>query len=174
MAFIPFHIRAIPAIVLTLLFAALSLMNAYPLSATLSLQILFILHPLYYWGVFRPSLFPAWFAFLLGFMIDIYTDGLLGLNAFLLVFLSLLIDRQGRYLRSQPFSTQWVGFLLVCMGAEVVRWFIMSLANFTLFPIASQLMSGLCNAALYPVTALVIGLSFKLISGRSSYDKLQD
>ncbi|HEY8963476.1 MAG TPA: rod shape-determining protein MreD [Alphaproteobacteria bacterium] len=174
MAVVPFHVRAIPAILITLLFAALSLMQSYPLSGSLTLQILFILHPLYYWCVFKPSLFPAWLAFLLGFAIDVYVGQLLGLNAFLLVFVSLVIAKQQRYLRSQPFATQWAGFMLVCIGTEALRWLVMSMALMTLFPVVSPLISALCNAALYPVTVLVMGPALKLISGRSNYEKLHD
>lgn len=174
MAIIPLQLRAIPAVLVTLLFAALSLLKGYELSSLLTLQILFILHPLYYWSVFRPALFPPWFAFLIGFAIDVYVGSLLGLNAFLLVFISLVIARQERYLRSQPFATQWAGFMLVCVGAEFIRWLIMSAATMTLFPIASQMVSALCNAALYPVTVLVMSLPLKLISGRSRFEKLQD
>lgn len=168
------HLRAVPAVLVTLVFVALSILKGYELTSQVTLQILFILHPLYYWGVFRPSLFPAWLAFLIGFAIDLYVGSLLGLNAFLLVFVSLVIGRQQKYLRSQPFATQWAGFLMVCIGAEVLRWMIMSVATLTLFPVLSQLISGLCNAALYPLTVLVMALPLKVISGRSSFDKLQD
>ena len=174
MAAIPFQIRAVPAVLVTLIFAALSVLQGYELSSLITLQILLILHPLYFWSVFRPSLFPAWMAFLIGFAIDIRVGSLLGLNAFLLVFISLLIGRQQRYLRSQPFATQWAGFMLVCIGAELIRWFIMSVATMTLFPVVSQLVSGLCNAALYPITVLVLGPALKLVSGRSNFEKLQD
>jgi len=109
MAAIPPAIRAIPAIILILVMVFFSI-RSFELSELITLQLLLVLHPLYYFIIYRPSLFPAWLAFLLGFAIDLVGGSLLGLNAFLLVFASLVISRQRRYLLSQPFATQWAGF----------------------------------------------------------------
>lgn len=163
MAAIPPAIRAIPAIVLILLFALFS-MRSFELSDLITLQLLLILHPLYYWLVFRPGLFPAWLAFLLGFAIDLVGGSLLGLNAFLLVFAHLVIMRQRRYLLSQPFATQWAGFLVVSFAAEAIRWLVMGAVTMTIFPPASAFASALCNAALYPLSSLVMLGAFQLIS----------
>jgi rod shape-determining protein MreD len=164
--------RAVPAIALTLLLALFS-MRSFELSPLITLQLLLVLHALYYWTLFRPTLFPAWLAFLLGFAIDLMGN-LLGLNAFLLVFASLVIGRQRRYLLSQPFATQWAGFLLVCLAAEAIRWGVMGLVTMTLFSPASALASAICNAALYPLTSLVMYGAFTLISPYKIKDKLQD
>lgn len=169
---IPLSIRAIPAVILTLIFALFS-MRSFEMSALLTLQMLFILHPLYYWTVFRPQLFPAWLAFLLGFAIDLVGGSLLGLNAFLLVFVSLVIGRQRRYLLSQPFATQWAGFLLMSIAAEAIRWLVMVTVNLNLFSPASALTSAVCNAALYPITSLVMLGAFKLISSSSKRETLE-
>jgi len=172
MAMFSFHLRAVPAVAITFVFAVLSLVKGYELSPLLTIQMLLILHPLYYWGIFRPSLFPAWAAFLIGFAIDIRVGNLLGLNAFLLVMIQVLIGKQQRYLRGQPFATQWTGFMLLCMAVELIRWAILSVLTMTPFPMTSALVSGLCNAALYPVTTLVMAMTHRLISGHS-YKELQ-
>lgn len=164
---IPQALRALPAILLMLAAAFLSV-HAYALSSLVTLQVLLILHPLYHWTVFRPGLFPVWLAFLLGFALDLWEGRLLGLNAFLFVFAALIIARQRRYLLSQPFATQWAGFLLVALGVEVLRWLVMNAIAFTLFPPASALVSAVCNAALYPLTALVMSGALKLISPAKS------
>lgn len=171
LAFVP-ALRAIPAVILTLLFALFS-MRSFELSSLITLQMLLILHPLYYWTIFRPQLFPAWLAFLLGFAIDLVAGNLLGLNAFLLVFVSLVIGRQRRYLLSQPFATQWAGFLLVSLTVEALRWLVMGLVTMTLFSPASAFASALCNAALYPLTSLVMSLALKLISPYNASETLQ-
>lgn len=162
-----------------LLFAALSLPNGYQPSGkfmgeAITIQILFILHPLYYLGVFKPGAFPIWLAFLLGFLIDLLVGRLLGLNAFLLVMFSLLIGRQQRYLRSQPFATQWAGFLVLCFAAEGVRWLGMVLTSMTWFSLMSALISALANAAIYPLSALFMGGVLRVLYGRSEVEKLSD
>jgi rod shape-determining protein MreD len=171
MAVVPPAIRAVPAVALTLLLALLS-MRSFELSSLVTLQLLLVMHALYYWTVFRPSLFPAWAAFLLGFAIDLMAGRLLGLNAFLLVFATLVIMRQRRYLRSQPFATQWAGFLLVALGAEAIRWLVMGLVTMTMFSPASALASAVCSAALYPLTSLVMLGCLRLISPRDDGETL--
>lgn len=168
---IPPAIRVVPAIAVTMLLAVLS-MKSFELSFLMTLQMLLVMHPLYYWSVFRPGLFPAWYAFLLGFAVDLVSGQLLGLNAFLLVFATLVIGRQRRYLLSQPFATQWAGFLVLSLCAEAIRWLVMGLVSMTLFSPASALASALCSAALYPLTSLVMLACLRLISPRSSGESI--
>lgn len=171
--------KSVILLLIILFYAAISLPSGYQLgggflSVPVTIQVLFILHPLYYFGVFKPGVFPMWLAFLLGFLIDLLVGRLLGLNAFLLVMLSLLIARQQRYLRSQPFATQWAGFLVLCFGAEAVRWGVMMLTHMTLFSPVSAAISALANAALYPLSALLMGGVLRVLYGRSQVEKLSD
>lgn len=166
-------------LLIILFYAAISLPSGYQLgvgmmSMPITIQVLFILHPLYYLGVFKPGFFPVWLAFLLGFLIDLLVGRLLGLNAFLLVMLSLMIGRQQRYLRSQPFATQWAGFFVLCFGAEGVRWGVMVLTHMTLFSPVSAMISALANAAIYPLSALFMGGVLRVLYGRSEVEKLSD
>lgn len=160
-------------------YAAISLPSGYQLpgsfmGAPVTIQVLFILHPLYYFGVFRPGAFPIWMAFLLGFLIDLLVGRLLGLNAFMLVMLSLVIDKQQRYLRSQPFAAQWVGFFVLCFGAEGVRWSVMALTHMTMFSPISAMISALVNATIYPISALFMGGVLYFLYGRHEVEKLSD
>lgn len=166
-------LRALPAILLTLAFTLFS-MHSFVLSSLVTLQLLMILHAIYYWTLFRPTLFPAWLAFLLGFAIDIIGGSLLGLNAFLLVFLTTVIARQRRYLLSQPFATQWAGFLLLAIAAESIRWIVMVTVSMTLFSPASALTSAIFNAAIYPLTSLVMPLCLRLISPYKTRGAIDD
>lgn len=172
MASLPAAIRNIPAIVFTLLLALLS-MRSIELSTLITLQVLLIVHALYYWTIYRPGLFPAWAAFILGFAIDLMAGKLLGLNAFLLVFATLVIARQRRYLLSQPFATQWAGFLVVSLCTESIRWLAMGVVTMTLFSPASATASAIANGALYPLTALVMHACLRLISPRNKSESLQ-
>lgn len=169
---VPFVIRALPAAVFTLVLAAVS-MQSFVLSDLLTISMLLILHPLYFWGIFKPQLFPVWLAFLLGFLIDIVSGTLLGLNAFLLVFVQIIVSRQRRYLLSQPFAAQWTSFMVIALGAELIRWLVMMLLNFMFFPPASALTSAVCCAAIYPVSALVMQACLRLVSSYQSKGTLE-
>lgn len=172
-AVVPPAIRAVPAVVVTVILAALS-MQSFALSTLLTVSMLLVLHPLYFWGVFRPQVFPAWLAFLLGFLIDLVSGKLLGLNAFLLVFVQMVIQRQRRYLLSQPFATQWGAFLFVAIATEIARWGVMVIVEMTVFSPLDALTSAVCSGALYSVTALVMQACLRLISPHSRHDRLED
>lgn len=169
-----YTLKTIPVSLIILFYAGLSLAGGYTLGSVYTIQILLLLHPLYYLGVFRPGAFPVWLAFLLGFFVDLQVGRLLGLNAFLLVVLSLLIHEQQRYLRSQPFATQWAGFLVMCFGVEGVRWAVMTVTHMTVFSPVSAGISALANAALYPLSAVCMGAVLKMLFGRHDVEKLGD
>ncbi|NBX65866.1 MAG: rod shape-determining protein MreD [Proteobacteria bacterium] len=169
---VPLAARVAPAIAFILLLALLS-MQSFTLSSLLTVNMALVLHALYFWSVFRPRIFPAWLAFLLGFLIDIVSGRLLGLNAFLFVFIQLVILRQRRYLLSQPFATQWGAFLFLALVAEALRWGIMALVDTAILSPLPALTSAVCSAAIYPITALVMQACLRVISPYTSCDRLE-
>lgn len=162
-----------PAVFLTCLFIVLSA-QSYPLSASVTLQMILVLHALYYWTIFRPALFPVWAAFLAGFAIDLVGGSLLGLNAFLLVLTQIVIGRQRRYLLSQPFATQWAGFLVVSLAYEGARWAVMGLVTWTIFSPVSAMASAVCSGALYALSSFLMTGCLRLVAGPGRSDILQD
>jgi rod shape-determining protein MreD len=163
MVMVPPAIRTVPAVIFTVLLAAMSV-HAFELSSLLTLNILFILHPLYYWSIYRPTILPFWAAFVLGFLIDLVSGNLLGLNAFVLVLSMIMISNQRRYLLSQPFATQWAGFLCVSVAVECIRWLVMMLVNWAYLSPVSGFVSAVFSAVLYPVTALIMLGCLRLIA----------
>lgn len=166
MVVVPPAIRAAPAVLFTLLLGLLSF-RSFALSPLLDVTLLLALHPLYYWTLFRPALFPLWAAFFMGFAIDLSAHELLGLNAFLFVLAALIVAGQRRYLLSQPFATQWVGFALVALCVELARWLVMMLVNWTLFSPAGGLIAALLGAVLYPGTSFVMTGCLRLVAPRA-------
>jgi rod shape-determining protein MreD len=155
-------LRFVPATVFTLLLAVFS-MQSFDLAFGHTLQILFILHAVYFWSMQRAAVLPAWLVFLLGFLVDLAVGRLLGLNAFLLVFVQMVVERQRRYLLSQPFLTQWAAFMLLVFCVEMLRWGVMVLVNMAVFSPVSALLSAFLCGALYPLTALVMQACHRLI-----------
>jgi rod shape-determining protein MreD len=168
---VPPAIRTVPAAVFTLFLAMMSL-HVFELSQLLTLSVLFVIHPLYYWTVFRPSIFPVWLAFVLGFLIDLVSGNVLGLNAFLFVLSVLVIAKQQRYLLSQPFAAQWAGFFLVSLSIELMRWLLMMLVNWAFLSPAPGLVSAILSGALYPVTALVMLACLRVIQPHKAESSL--
>ncbi len=131
------------------------------------IQVMLVLHPLYFWTIVRPSMFPFWLAFLSGFVVDIMGDNILGVSAFLQVLTALIILKQRRFLYGQPFPSLLAGFMAVAVLFEIARWAVISLAERHMFPIFPAFVSGVISVALFPVTnALLIGAQ-KLINRAS-------
>jgi len=163
---IPPSLKFIPAIALSLVFIILSAIPSSDLPIIHSIQIMLVLHPIYYWTIVRPTLFPFWLCFLSGMAIDLISGSLLGLHAFLLVLVALIILQQRRFLYGQLFPTLWAGFMAVAVGFEVVKWALASLGAQQLYPLFPQVMAGVINFALFPVINALLIASHRLVSGR--------
>ena len=164
-------LRALLAVAFTLVLVFLS-MQTFKLSVLVTLNMMLVMHAVYYWAVFRPSVLPAWFAFLLGFVVDLVSGRLLGFYAFLMVFASYAIGRQRRYLLSQPFATQWAVFLFVSFSAELFHWVVMAVVSLASLSPVSALVSALMSAALYPVTSLIMLGCLKVVASERVHEGL--
>lgn len=155
--------RYIPAVLATLVMIVLSAIPV-ELPNDMVIQVMLVLHPLYFWTIVRPSLFPFWLAFISGFVIDITSDSILGVSAFLQVLTALVILKQRRFLYGQPFPSLLAGFMAVSVLFELARWVIMSLAERHMFPIFPAFVSGVVSVALFPVTNALLIVAHKLIT----------
>lgn len=105
---------------------------------------------IYYWSLFRPDLLPYSMVFLLGILQDILHGAPLGLNALVMVLVSLIIRNQARFLTSQGFVVQWLGFLMVVFADAMLQWFLHSMHAGQILAISHGLLRALLGAAIYP------------------------
>lgn len=89
----------------------------------------FILMPLFYWSIYRPSLLPPALCFGVGLAIDVLGGMPPGLNAFMLVLLQWLIKDQRRFLMAQSYGTIWALFTFICFATLSVQWTLYGLSN---------------------------------------------
>lgn len=76
----------------------------------------------FYWPVYRPDLFPASAAFLVGLWQDILTGAPLGLCAVVMVLMHALLVPQRRFFQGKSFGVVWWAFMLVAAAAVAVMW----------------------------------------------------
>jgi rod shape-determining protein MreD len=163
-------LKSIPIYILTILILVMS-MRAVDFVFFETVHVIFFLIPLYYWIVHRPALMPLWFVFLCGLIIDFSTDGLLGLHAFAFVVLSIILYRYRRILLSQPMMYHFVVFAMIAVGFEVLRWTLMSILTWQIWPILPSFIAIIINIVAYFPIALVLKGVHRIVSGygRSSF-----
>lgn len=112
----------------------------------------FSIMAIFYWSVYRPTLIPNWFVFLLGLMLDLVSGLPLGLNAFIFLLTYWIISDQRRVFVGQPFITIMLGFALVLSVSNIMRWVLFSLVSGAwppFMPVLGIILSGLFYVSAY-------------------------
>jgi len=76
----------------------------------------------FYWAIYRPDLFPAPAAFLLGLWLDLLTGSPVGINALVLLLVHWAILSQRRFFQGKSFGVVWWAFALTLCGAMMLFW----------------------------------------------------
>lgn len=151
---------------------ALLILNLVSLSSviiTSSFEIPFLLSAIYYWSVYRPTLIPIWLVFILGFVLDLIAGLPVGISSFIFIIIRWIVTDQRLFLASQSFPAVWIGYVLVCVLANVLQWVLYGLVagNWVgLFPVLSAILLGCC---IYPFLAFGLYLSHKILPHLSDH-----
>ncbi len=151
----------IPGIVFLILF----LLNTASFSSALggTAKPPFVLMAVYYWSIYRPSLMPVWFLFVVGITMDLLGGLPPGLTAITLVAAGWIISNQRRFFMAQPFIMIWLGFIMVSWICIVFQWLIHGI----LYPGWPSLRLAIFTvgygALLFPVIVFILSLSTKTL-----------
>ncbi len=104
----------------------------------------------YYWGIYRPDLFPASAAFALGLWQDVLVGTPLGMNAVMLLAMHWFIRGQRRFFQGKTFAVVWWAFALVTTAATFLLWLTSMAYHGQLLDAAPAVFQGLLTLALYP------------------------
>ena len=78
----------------------------------------------FYWSIYRPDLFPAIAAFVLGLWQDILVGSPMGLHALILLLVNWIIISQRTFFQGKSFAVIWWCFSLVALASSLVSWVI--------------------------------------------------
>lgn len=115
----------------------------------------FVLMPVFYWSIYRPTLIPPFLCFVMGMTIDILGGMPPGLNAFMIVLLQWLIKDQRRFLMAQSYGTIWGIFAFVCLGVLTLQWVLYGISNWGWPSYEPVLKSTALTALLFPFVTWV-------------------
>ncbi len=104
----------------------------------------------YYWGIYRPDLFPAWAAFAVGLWQDVLVGTPLGMNALVLLAIHWFILSQRRFFQGKSFAVVWWAFALMAAAAAALLWLMVMAYHGRLLDATPAAFQGALTVALYP------------------------
>ncbi len=155
---------AVPYLLMSLLFVLNIISLSYPLNGGVKVPL--ILMAIYYWSIFRPSIVPSWFVFIVGIAFDFLGGSPLGMNASIFVAVQWIISDQRRFLMGQPFVMVWCGFCVVAVLATFVQWFFFGLIHFQWTFSESIWISLVLGVSLFPFVSVLLYLTHRMLPGQ--------
>ena len=107
----------------------------------------------YFWSVYRPDLMPEWAVFLIGLFQDLLSGSIVGVGAFTLLMVHLVVKTQRRTFIGASFMAVWMIFVLVALGAQTLSWLLNCALHGLLIDPEPALFQGALTLAVYPVLA---------------------
>ncbi|MBI1301320.1 MAG: hypothetical protein GC137_06635 [Alphaproteobacteria bacterium] len=132
-----------------------------PLSFSVTLPIALMV--IYYWSIYRPTLIPPAFVFILGVLMDLVGNLPVGLTAFLFLFVRHIISDQRLFLTGQPFFMIWLGFFVVSSVLFAAEWFLFGLTSLQWTPLQPVAANIILGALVFPMIMIVLNLSHKAL-----------
>ena len=157
---------SVPHILLLMLICAELVPLGLPGSATV--KPFFFIMGLYYWAVFRPTLLPPVYLFLLGLGMDFLTLMPPGSHAAIYLLIYWIVRMQRRYLMGQPFSIIYSGFILVAGVYAGLIWGINALYYMQLISPLPVLGYLLFSVLLFPFIIFVFVTTHRILPGTDS------
>lgn len=122
----------------------------------------FLLMAVYYWSIYRPTVMPFLYTFVLGLVMDLLTSVPPGLNALSLVLLQMIVQKSRLFLMGQPYIMVWLGFVIVCFVNALFIWLVM--CGFTVFtPVWPSLIAALLSIFIFPLVSLALHSVHKIL-----------
>ena len=107
----------------------------------------------FFWSVHRPDLMPIWAVFIIGFIQDILTGGVIGPGIIGLLIAHALVVWQDRFFLAASFAVVWCAFMLVAAVALMVTWALTCIAMMTYVDPDPVFFQYLVTLAFYPCLA---------------------
>lgn len=111
---------SVPCLLMALFLLLSAIAMPFPVAGHIKPPLLLI--AIYYWSVFRPTLVPFWFVFVLGVIMDFIGGLPIGLHALTYLALTWIVRDQRRFLLAQPFAVIWLVFVFVAFAALHAQW----------------------------------------------------
>lgn len=151
----------VPYGVMFILFIFNMVFFSTPLSTTI--EIPFVVMVVYYWSIYRPTLIPPLLVFIVGICLDSLSGFPLGLSSLVFLVIRKTVSEQRLFLTGQPFMVIWLGFGVVSALAALMQWVLFGLMHMHWTPIQPVNFTIIAGILLFPVIALLLNLSHRVL-----------
>jgi rod shape-determining protein MreD len=107
----------------------------------------------YYWAIFRPELLPSSAAFAVGLVNDVVAGTPIGTSSLVYLMARVMTVSQRRFFLGKPFLLVWCGFALVCGGAILLQWGLVSMVFGRMLGLRAVLVELVMTVSFYPLLA---------------------
>lgn len=107
----------------------------------------------FYWAFRRGYMFSYISAFLVGFLIDVYSSSPLGINALMAMSVVLAARYFTRYFQSAAFGLCWGLFAVIGLGELFIKWLVLSIYFGQVLSFSKVLLSYFSTVLCYPFIA---------------------
>jgi len=136
---------------------------SYPLPYVGPVKPFFVLMPVYYWAIYRPTLMPSSYCFVIGLVVDLLAGTALGLHSFILVAVQWLARDQRRFLMGQTYIVIWLVYALVVFFAAASEWALVGLMYRAWSSPVPGAFSALFNIFLFPFVSLLLSATHRML-----------
>ncbi len=119
----------------------------------------FLLMAVYYWAIYRPTVMPIPYTFILGLIFDLLAELPVGISALILVVLQTVVQKSRLFLMGQPYIMVWLGFAIMAFAYTISFWLLMSLSEFSFAPykaFVQMMIAGLLSIMIFPLASLIL------------------
>ena len=92
---------------------------------------------------------------LLGLLCDMFSNVVLGTHMAVFIVVYVATKGYALWFNAKPFIVNWLGFALICVGALMMKWAILSIYHRHLLPILYIAINCVSTVLLYPLIAKV-------------------
>ena len=109
----------------------------------------------YYWTLKRGYMFSYISAFVVGFLMDIYSSTPLGINILMMMLLVFAATMLARYFKAASLVRGWLVFALAGLILTLVKWLFISVYFSRFVPMTEIMVNLLSTVMFYPLVAYI-------------------
>lgn len=128
-----------------------------------SIRPFFILMPIFYWSIYRPSLVSPLISFSFGILFDLISGFPIGIHAVFFLTTHIIIKKQRLFLMGQPYLMFWAGFAIISSAIHILQWLFFSIIHLDLIGFQNIFASNAITILFFPVIAMILAYIQKIL-----------
>src|SRR5512143_2397270 len=121
----------------------------------------------FYWSLYRPDLMPAWAAFVLGVVQDIFVGLPLGVGACVLIAVHAAVSTQRRFFVGKSFGIVWLGFAVIASAGLAFTWLLTCIYHGAVLSPNAMLFQVLITIGVFPLLTRLLLRCQVVVLGRA-------